>query len=65
MSYIVILMSFQTISSINYDETVKKNVETFTWMDSEVELLLEAVKVYASECHYYKGIDKTRNTCMQ
>ena len=28
----------------------------FTWKNGEVELLLEAVKGFASECHY-KGID--------
>ena len=36
--------------------TAKQKGETFTWTDGEVELLLEAVKDYASECHY-KGID--------
>lgn len=42
--------------STNVAKTGKKNVETFTWTDSEVELLLETVKGYASECHY-KGVD--------
>ena len=43
-------------NSTNIAKTGKKNVETFTWTDSEVELLLETVKGYASECHY-KGVD--------
>ena len=29
-----------------------KSAETFSWTDSEIELLLEAVKVFASNCMF-------------
>ena len=46
---------------------------TFSWTDAEIELLLEAVKVFAATCLFegkdWEGVkakyDKTRNTCTQ
>ena len=45
-------------------EKEKTKEDIFTWTDQEIELLLETVKAYSSQCSYEERIGKASNQNM-